>query len=76
MVREIRVPSSSNSRSARIQHHLYFSNRAWARTDCDRLDLDAFLKVGIVRIVRVFASKNLFATKSVYEGGAALRTLG
>ena len=49
-----------------------FISSACSRTDCDRLDFNAFLEVGIVRIIRVFAPKNLFAAQSIDEGGAAL----
>ena len=79
MVKEMRVPSSSNSSSRSGQLIGYDSkrDRTRMRTNSDGLDLDAFLDVSAGGIFRFLVSEHRLAAECVDEGGPAwMRGMG
>jgi hypothetical protein len=73
MVREIRVPSSSNSSSVEdrwVSIHERLSGGDSQLTDGDGLDADTLLDVSVFSIVGILALQNLLAAESVDEGCA------
>lgn len=77
MVKEIRVPSSSNSSSARCQVMIGNKSRwgdgVYKHTDCDGLDLDAVLDVSTVGVIGLLVREHRLAAQGVDEGGSAWR---
>ncbi len=74
IVSEIRVPSSSNSSSdGRVSHHIKHTpgGSIMLHTNCQRLNLDTFLDVGAIGIVRVLVCNDGLTAKSVDEGSPA-----
>ena len=53
-----------------VMHPRPIDKAAAARTDCDGLDLDAFLNVGDGWVVRVLVVENPLAAQSIDESGA------
>lgn len=73
MVREIRVPSSSNSSSdeeRRVSIHEQLSGGDSQLTHGDGLDADALLDVSVGSIIGILALQNLLSAESVDEGCA------
>ena len=63
MVSDTRVPSSSSSSSVgqvKLCVNVYFA--LCLLTDCDRLDPDTFLEMGIGRIVGLLGEEDFLAT--------------
>jgi len=62
MVREMRVPSSSNSNSARYQHvYRLVYRRIRLRTDGDGLDSDTLLNMSVCRIVSILSLEDFLS---------------
>lgn len=55
MVSETRVPSSSNSNSAKPSTALFREVQIIAHTDGDRLDPDSLFDVGVLGVVGILA---------------------
>jgi hypothetical protein len=73
MVREIRVPSSSNSSSVEdrwVSIHERLPGGDSQLTDGDGLDADTLLDVSVFSIVGILALQNLLAAESVDESCA------
>lgn len=73
MVREIRVPSSSNSSSGMNISVCGNGIGATPPTDGHGLDLDAILDVGAIGVVGVLVGDDGLAAESVDKGGSTWR---
>jgi hypothetical protein len=63
MVKEMRVPSSSNSSSARYQHlYRLVYHRICMRTNGDGFDSDTLLDVGVCSIISILSLENFLST--------------
>lgn len=69
MVREMRVPSSSNSNSTPVLMIVLYGEISAIRTDGDGLDSDALLEVCISRVIGVLALEDFLSAEGVDEGG-------
>lgn len=75
MVKEMRVPSSSNSSSRKGENQKVFFvlQVVGVLTNGDRLDLDTILDVSNGSIVGILVGQDALAAESVYEGRSSYK---